>query len=62
MSTVVKRGDRFLARVRKQGFKPVSQTFIKKADAQTWGRRVEADMQAGRWIETAAVADAHRSH
>ena len=55
MSTVVKRGDRFLARVRKQGFKPVSQTFIKKADAQAWGRRVEADMQAGRWVETAAV-------
>ena len=53
MSTVVKRGDRFLARVRKQGFKPVSQTFIKKADAQAWGRRVEADMQAGRYVEAA---------
>ena len=56
MSTVIKRGDRFLARVRKQGFKPVSQTFIRKSDAQAWGRRVEADMQAGRWVEAAALA------
>lgn len=49
MATVIKRGDRYLARVRKQGFAPVSQTFIRRADASAWGRRVEADMQAGRW-------------
>jgi integrase len=51
MPTVVKRGDRYLARVRKTGFNPVSQSFIRKADALTWGRRVEADMQAGRYLE-----------
>lgn len=49
MPTIIKRGDRFLARVRKQGFEPVSQTFIRKTDAQAWGRRVEADMQSGKW-------------
>lgn len=51
MPTIIKRGDRFLVRVRKHGFKPVSQTFIRRTDAIAWGRRTEADMQAGRFIE-----------
>ena len=55
MPTIIKRGDRFLARVRKQGFNPVSQTFIRKSDAQAWGRRVEADMQSGKWADTATA-------
>ncbi len=54
MPTIIKRGDRFLARVRRNGFKPVSQTFIRKSDALSWGRRVESDMQAGRWTDAAA--------
>ena len=37
MPTIIKRGDRFLARVRRKGFSPVSQTFIRKTDAQAWG-------------------------
>lgn len=55
MPTIIKRGDRFLARVRKRGFSPVSQTFIRKTDAQAWGRRVEADMQSGAWIGEASA-------
>lgn len=51
MPTIIKRGDRFLARVRRQGFSPVSRTFLKRSDAQAWGRRVEADMQMGRWVD-----------
>jgi integrase len=51
MATIIKRGDRFLARVRRQGFAPVSRTFIRRSDAIAWGRKVEADMQAGRWVE-----------
>ena len=47
MPTIIKRGDRFLARIRKHGLSPVSQTFIRKTDAQAWGCRVEADMHAG---------------
>lgn len=50
MTTLVKRGDRYQARVRRNGYEPVSRTFIRKADALAWGRQVEADMQAGRWI------------
>ena len=55
MPTIIKRGDKFLARVRKNGFSPVSQTFIRKTDAQAWGRSVEADMQAGRWVDAASA-------
>lgn len=55
MPTIVKRGARFLVRVRKNGFKPVSQTFNRKTDAVAWGRRVEADMQAGRFADAPAV-------
>lgn len=51
MATVTKRGDKFLARVRKDGFRPVSQTFLRRSDATAWGKRVEADMQAGRWVD-----------
>lgn len=53
MATIIKRGDRHLARVRKLGFSPVSQSFIRKSDAIAWGRRVEADMEGGRWSDSA---------
>ena len=49
MPTIIKRGANYLVRVRKTGFRPVSQTFIRRVDAVAWGRRVEADMQSGRW-------------
>ena len=50
MPTIIQRNGRYLARVRKDGHKPVSKTFLRKADAVAWGRKVEADMQAGRWV------------
>lgn len=53
MPTIIKRGDRFLARVRQKGFSPVSQTFIRKTDAQAWGRSVEVAMQSGKWADSA---------
>lgn len=56
MPTIIERGGRFLARVRKDGFKPVSRTFDRKRDALAWGRTVEADMQAGRWADERALA------
>lgn len=51
MATIAKRGDRYLVRVRREGFRPVSKSFIRRTDAAAWGRRVEADMQAGRWVD-----------
>jgi len=53
MPTIIERSGRFMARVRVQGFRPVSKTFHRKPDAIAWGRTVEADMQAGRWKDDA---------
>lgn len=49
MSSITERGGRFLVRVRREGFNPVAKTFTRKQDGTAWGRKVEADMEAGRW-------------
>lgn len=49
MASITQRGGRFLVRVRQQGFPTATKTFTRKSDAQAWGRKVEADMEAGRW-------------
>ena len=53
MASITQRGKRFLVRVRRDGFPTVTKTFTKRADAQAWGRQVEADMEAGRWVAEA---------
>lgn len=45
--TIIKRGDRWQARVRRQGYPPQSDTFRTKAAAERWARDVEAKMDAG---------------
>lgn len=50
MASLTERGGRFTARVRIKGFPLVCKTFTKKADALAWSRRIEADMEAGRWV------------
>ncbi len=47
MPTIIKRGDRWQARVRRQGYPPQSDTFRTKAAAERWAREVEAKMDAG---------------
>lgn len=49
MPTIIERKGRYLARVRKDGYKPVAKTFTRKSDALTWARKVELDMESGRW-------------
>jgi integrase len=58
MASITERGGRYLARVRRDGFKLVAKTFTRKSDAVAWARRVEADMEAGRWVESAPTAPA----
>lgn len=50
MASLTERGGRFTARVRIKGFPLVCKTFTKKTDALAWSRRIEADMEAGRWV------------
>lgn len=54
MAAIIERQGRFLVRVRRGGFKPVAKTFTTMKDAQAFGRRVEADMESGRWAAEAA--------
>lgn len=51
MASITKRNGRFFVRVRRQGYATATKTFTLRADAQAWARRVEADMEAGRWAE-----------
>ncbi|MBC7726043.1 MAG: hypothetical protein H7242_00265, partial [Microbacteriaceae bacterium] len=49
MASIIERNGRYLFRVRMKGFQTVTKTFNKKADGVAWARRVETDMEAGRW-------------
>lgn len=51
MASIIERNGRYLVRVRVHGFKTVTKTFNRKSDGAAWGRRVETDMEAGRWKE-----------
>lgn len=51
MASIIERNGRHLVRVRVHGFKTVTKTFTRKSDGAAWARRVETDMEAGRWKE-----------
>lgn len=53
MAAISQRGSRFLVRVRRDGYASVAKTFTKRADGVAWARRVETDMEAGRWVDEA---------
>lgn len=44
MATIRKRGEKWQVQVRRKGQQPLSRSFQKKADAQTWARNTEADL------------------
>lgn len=50
MATFQKRGDRYQARVRRQGYPEQSDTFRTKAAAERWAREVESKMDRGAFI------------
>jgi integrase len=54
MASVVRIGKRWRALVRRKGYPPACKTFATKAQATTWARGVEANIDAGRPL--AAVA------
>ncbi len=54
MATITERNGRYLVRVRRDGYRLAAKTFTRKADAQVWARRVESDMESGRWTDPGA--------
>ena len=52
MATVRKRGTKYQAQVRVKGHTPQSKSFLTKAAADAWCRRIESSMDNGSWIDT----------
>lgn len=50
MASITERGGRFFVRVRVQGAPTASKTFLRRSDAERWGRKTQADMEAGLWV------------
>ena len=47
MTTIRKRGYRWQAQVRRDGYRSVSKSFHNKEDALKWSRQTEASMDRG---------------
>jgi integrase len=68
MATILKRGARWRAQVRRLGNTPLSKTFASKTDAAAWARDVEnkidrgQTIDPGRKISFAQVLKAYRDH
>lgn len=43
MATIRKRGTKWQVQIRRQGFPPISRSFLKKGDAAQWARHWEAN-------------------
>ena len=53
MAVIEERGDdknQWRARVRKRGFPPQSKTFTRKADAVSWAKGIEVEMERGSFV------------
>lgn len=55
MATITKRGDGWQAKIRRHGYPPASQTFARRADAETWARLQEAEMDRGVWRDRSSA-------
>lgn len=52
MATIRKRGDRYHVQIRKTGHPTQTKSFGKKADALTWAKTVESEMERGVFLDT----------
>ena len=52
MATIRKRGGRYQVQVRRKGQRPVSKSFLLRADALAWGRNAEAQADRGELAAT----------
>jgi integrase len=56
VASIVKRGDRWRALVRRTGHRAICRTFRTRAEAAEWARGVEAQLDAGRAVAVATRA------
>jgi len=57
MASILKVGDAWRAQVRRKGHKSISETFLTKAQAVAWARKIEAEMDARRFNDTRGLAN-----
>lgn len=51
MATIRKRGDKWQVQVRRQGYPPMSKSFINKRDGEAWAREMERKIERGEAVE-----------
>ena len=51
MATIRKRGSRFHAQIRKNGHRTITKTFTRKADAETWAKQIESEIERGIFVD-----------
>ena len=52
MATIQKRGDKYRVQIRKQGQKPLTQTFTTRKDAQAWAKKIESEIERKIFLDT----------
>ncbi|HEX7130869.1 MAG TPA: hypothetical protein VF217_12530 [Rhodanobacteraceae bacterium] len=56
MATIVElRSGRWRARARRRGAPSNSETFARKIDAEAWARKLESDIERGKWRDNTAA-------
>jgi len=52
MASVIARGGKWQAKIRKNGFPPATKTFLRQIDAEAWARKTESEMERGIWRDS----------
>lgn len=55
MAAIVQRGEKWQAKVRRDGFPSISKTFSRKTDAEAWARAQESEMDRGAWRDRSSA-------
>lgn len=55
MATITSRGDKWQAKIRRDGYPAKSKTFSKHADAEAWARIQESEMDRGVWRDRSSA-------
>ena len=55
MATIVARGNKWQAKVRRDGYPPMSKSFARRSDAESWARQQEAEMDRGAWRDRSSA-------
>ena len=55
MASILRRGERWQVKIRRDGYPPESRTFDRRADAEAWARGQEGEMDRGAWRDRSSA-------